>query len=846
MAQGRFVSGPGTSNKACAQRGPVPRRGAARLPSSGALERQANDIGGRIGAALDPDAVAEGPLSNRARAVAERYVGPLPPIDLRRGSDSELAPRALAATHGSLVRFREGALGSDLHLFRNVLGHELVHVAQQRRLGARTQNLLVDGVKVPDATIRKSGGGSLLVIDGVPVLKLTGDVELQARYDEGALSFTIAVRASFAESLRDLRFLDAMYPALKGRVFVSEPSSTFVMPSEAEPRSRSTQPEQRVRLVGTFGRSASRAGAGPHKPPSMAPVSTALQPPAPPVAAQPAPSRVATEKQEPTEAAVDRGTNPYRALSVAERSARLNELLDHWFTGADIVQLFEASANDAEFLQLEEAASFDSVLDKVDDPFRIVQLGAAGPILPAFRARVNRARADYLESRARDWGPQRAEIFALYLVDTTTDDDVESVLTLLAGDQELHLTVALMPMLQKRLADRGIDLTKFKDRGWKAIDIATGLGHVLDDVMSTSQLAQGNKGMAAMQEAAALPDPYRDAVTSVDTAAVMQALTPGNVILGAADQAFFGLPSGVKGVVYDLPRSVIGGVEELAKGHVAGGVEMITMPVIMVISIALGVRAFRRARVAALLELTGEGKALYDSLKSSIGSSGIQRVAKYVQKSSEARILVAKTGAEGILALHATEGDVAAAWTMMRERQRLIELAGRPSPVRTGKPNTPYARPHEVPYTQPPDMQIVKPGSPLRVENLNPKKVYLWVLDEEGDFRIASEGQGEMFPRRGRLGSDHPQAGETPLKHGDLTPAPGGVERGVARAGGELHAEIVNGKPTGRWTMDHESSYSFARLDRTKLGRSELEAARRLLGTTGTDISKIILPPLEP
>src|ERR1017187_3512347 len=96
-----------------------------------------------------------------------------------------------------------------------------------------------------------------------------------------------------------------------------------------------------------------------------------------------------------------------------------------------------------------------------------------------------------------------------------------------------------------------------------------------------------------------LPEPYRQAVTDVDMAAFEQAFTPGNVILGAADQALLGLPSTVKGVVYDLPRSVVGGIDELSKGHVVAGVEQLTVPVILVIGAILGVRAFRQARVAA-------------------------------------------------------------------------------------------------------------------------------------------------------------------------------------------------------------------------------------------------------
>lgn len=136
---------------------------------------------------------------------------------------------------------------------------------------------------------------------------------------------------------------------------------------------------------------------------------------------------------------------------------------------------------------------------------------------------------------------------------------------------------------------------------------------------------------------------------------------------------------------------------------------------------------------------------------------------------------------------------------------------------------------------------MVAPGSPLEIDKLNPSRRYLWVLDESGNFRIADEGQGGRFPQRGRLPRSHPAAGETPLKHGDLTPGPEGNTRGVARAGGELSAELdASGKPTGRWVMDNNSSYTFNRTDAQTLTSTNLDAAKELLKTTGTDVSRIV------
>jgi hypothetical protein len=811
------------------------------------LERQADAIGGTIGAELEHQRLSAGVLPASARATAERHLGKLPWVTVGEVGDGGLASGALASAHGTEVRFREGAIGSEQPSYRAVLGHELVHVAQQQRFGPRVQNLIVDGVKVPEVNVRLEGDERVLLIDKVPVLKSFGPLEVSTNYDASALTFSIAVRASETVTpLQSLRFLDAMYPALAGRLVIGEPAMTVAPPREGVLPQRQTAPLTVFRPFGAFGRvpravlprdgaaTAARAPVtpSPHRAPAPPPVASAASAPTA-EAEQPAEGVVAAEQEK----------NPYRTLGVPARAEKVKALLKKWFTARDIVEVFQASSSESEFLALERATDFGAVLDKLDE-WDLVRLGAAGPILPQYIGRVNRARADFMQRTAREWGPQRAEIFALFIIDTTTDDEIESMLSLLAGDQELYRTVGRMPHLAKRLADRGIDINRFKDREWKAIDIATGIGNALDSVMATAPAVREARGGAAFQQGLDLPEPYRQVVHDLDMAAFMQAFTPGNVALAAADLAFLGLPSTVKGVVYDLPKSVVSGFDELAKGHVSGGVELLAVPAIMVITAALGVRAYRRARVAALLELTVEGKALYDSLKSSIGASGIQRVAGYVQKNAAARVLVAEAGADGIVALHTFKGDTVAARALLAERQRLIAEAGAPSGVWTGTPGTAQARPREVPYTQPPDMQVVRLGSPLRVENLNSRKRYLWVLDEQGSFRVAAEGQGDLFPRRGKLGVRHPQAGETPLKHGDLTPGPDGQMRGVARAGGEFRAELgPDGKPTGRWLMNLDSSYAFARLDEVRLGAKELNAAHRLLETTGTDITKIVPVP---
>jgi hypothetical protein len=161
----------------------------------------------------------------------------------------------------------------------------------------------------------------------------------------------------------------------------------------------------------------------------------------------------------------------------------------------------------------------------------------------------------------------------------------------------------------------------------------------------------------------------------------------------------------------------------------------------------------------------------------------------------------------------------------------LLSEIGEPAETTT-QPTQP-GRATEPPYANPPEMQTIR-GRPLDLNALNPGRKYVWVIDEHGNFLIAPEDQAAagFSPQRPTPGV---------VKHGDLTPGPGGQTRGVARAGGELYPEVVDGKPTGRWVMDNNSSYSFARKGGgPPLPPSSLEASKQLLGHYGTDTSLIV------
>jgi outer membrane protein OmpA-like peptidoglycan-associated protein len=103
-------------------------------------EGQAESMGKQIAVKLKlVPYVAEGPLLDEAREAAEPVLGVgLKGTELRtdaRAVEVSRSAQAHAVTHGSVISFAEGRLTTATPAGRELLGHELTHVAQQRLHG---------------------------------------------------------------------------------------------------------------------------------------------------------------------------------------------------------------------------------------------------------------------------------------------------------------------------------------------------------------------------------------------------------------------------------------------------------------------------------------------------------------------------------------------------------------------------------------------------------------------------------------------------------------------------------------------------------------------------------------
>jgi hypothetical protein len=163
-------------------------------PSVDPAERQADEIGNRIGKDLGPLGIGPGPLPEAARLVAEKHLGvDLSGTELRGdGAAHERASSldALAVAEGSRVSFARGELSTASSDGRSLLGHELTHVAQQRASGMTAEQRQTAGAGATKSAspnpvpppFKKTEVSFGFDIPGGRVLATVDDVKVETRF----------------------------------------------------------------------------------------------------------------------------------------------------------------------------------------------------------------------------------------------------------------------------------------------------------------------------------------------------------------------------------------------------------------------------------------------------------------------------------------------------------------------------------------------------------------------------------------------------------------------------------------------------------------------------------------
>ncbi len=338
-----------------------------------------------------------------------------------------------------------------------------------------------------------------------------------------------------------------------------------------------------------------------------------------------------------------------------------------------------------------------AVLDYLDE-WQTVVLGALGPLsTTALQARVDQARAHVIRDTAHDYDLARGEVFTLSIINKSYDDDLRAILTDLAQDRRLAATIGRMPSAQAALAQRGIRLADFHDRGQTAGDLLRGGGNAVSGIVGSIPLARDTTAMEYLSRRQDLPAPYVAALDQIDNAQMTQAMTPGNVALattlGGLDQATFGAVSMIRGVG-GAAVGLVRGAVDLGRGNLEEGAQEI-FPALLLVATAIGLRLALRPGAAAgattlegrLALLAEESQAALRPLRAELGDAQILRAAQIIRADSRAAFLVQQYGERGVQALLAADGDVAAA------RTALATTPAAPLPAATVAITTPPTTP---------------------------------------------------------------------------------------------------------------------------------------------------------
>ncbi|QAT82398.1 hypothetical protein EJ065_0793 [Corallococcus coralloides] len=341
----------------------------------------------------------------------------------------------------------------------------------------------------------------------------------------------------------------------------------------------------------------------------------------------------------------------------------------------EVLAPFLECTTPAAFLTLQRQVDMPRLVEALSD-WSAVRLGALGP-LEAEAARVLlKKRAAFLSSAVEKHGLAKAEVLALFVLHTTHDDEVRQLLRLLAEDKLLMRALGTMEVVREELKQRGLALTDFPERDFRAGDLARGLGRAADDVAASIPLVGGSRSVDASALPPRLPPPYRAAYEEVEKAQYLGAFAPANVALASFDHLTFGVPLGF----YHLAAGTAHGGASLAKGEYEEATRQLAPAALMVGLYAggKGARAFReagvsrreRARLQAVVSRVEALKAVLERLEARLGESAVGELVHYLQQSREAAVFVGEWGEAGALALHEARGNVAQAQATLAVRHR--------------------------------------------------------------------------------------------------------------------------------------------------------------------------------
>ncbi|NOK32762.1 hypothetical protein HMI49_06065 [Corallococcus exercitus] len=304
------------------------------------------------------------------------------------------------------------------------------------------------------------------------------------------------------------------------------------------------------------------------------------------------------------------------------------------------------------------------LVESLDD-WDAVRLGALGPLDAKSSDVLQRKRAAFLVTAVEKYGPPRAEVFALFILHTTFDDELRELIQRLARDKQLGETLGGMPVVREELLRRGLKVAASPEREEQAGDVLRGLGRAGRDALSSTEVSAGARYVDFAKKRAQLPPPYQEALDAVERALMAGHFTPGNVVLGGFDHLTFGVPMGF----FHLLAGTAQGAASLAKGRYEQATRELAPAALMVALYAggKGARALRERRPAFDVEAL---KAAVERLEDQLGVSATRELLRHLRASREGALLAAEWGEAGAAALYEARGNAAKAQALLAEASR--------------------------------------------------------------------------------------------------------------------------------------------------------------------------------
>ncbi|WP_307734652.1 hypothetical protein [Pyxidicoccus parkwayensis] len=340
----------------------------------------------------------------------------------------------------------------------------------------------------------------------------------------------------------------------------------------------------------------------------------------------------------------------------------------------EVLTPFLGCTSFAAFVALQRTVDMPRLVESLSD-WNAVRLGALGPLDAKASEILNRKRAAFLVSATEKYGLPRAEVFALFVLHTSFDDELRQLLGLLRDDKQLGDTLGQMAVVSEELQRRGLELSEYPDRAERAADVLRGLGRAGRDALSSPPVSDGSRYQHFTAMRAKLPPHYQAALDEVERALMERHYAPGSTALGAFDHLTFGVPVGF----YHLVAGAGHGAYSAYQGKYEQATRELA-PAAVVVAMYAGGKGARTlaessgAGRSGLLRLAATDaealKAVVKDLEGKLGSGAAGELFALIRGERAVGYFVAAEGLDGAIAIHEARGSVPKAQAMLAEAYR--------------------------------------------------------------------------------------------------------------------------------------------------------------------------------